>query len=318
MKEQVEYPSSSLLYYIQQYISNRKETICHSTHKRYKVFFHLIERFEGYTMKRLYVDTLDADFISDFIHFGKEEKYSANTVYRTIHFVKTILNFVERKGIRTAVRELEVRREKQHKEMITLTENEIKQIEQTKVPKELQPAKDWLLISCYTGQRFSDFMNFQNEQMRNIQGKKCLCFVQKKTKKEIILPLHPTVLHTIERNSNSFPKQMAIQNYNSQIREVAKLSKLNDIVRARKRIGFRSRDVETEKWTALSSHIGRRSFATNFYGKIPTPLLMEATGHTTENVFLKYINPVDENRVISLSNYFNKIYEEKSDDEIKH
>lgn len=61
----------------------------------------------------------------------------------------------------------------------------------------------------------------------------------------------------------------------------------------------------------LCPHIGRRSFATNFYGKIPTPLLMEATGHTTENVFLKYINPVDENRVISLSNYFNKIYEEK-------
>ena len=61
-----------------------------------------------------------------------------------------------------------------------------------------------------------------------------------------------------------------------------------------------------EKWATLSSHIGRRSFATNFYGKIPTPLLMEATGHTTENVFLKYINPVDENRVISLSNYFNR------------
>ena len=58
-----------------------------------------------------------------------------------------------------------------------------------------------------------------------------------------------------------------------------------------------------KKWEILSSHIGRRSFATNFYSKIPTALLMEATGHTTENVFLKYINPVDENRVISLSNY---------------
>ena len=54
---------------MQQYINSRKELICHSTYKRYKVFFHLIERFEGYTMKRLYVDTLDADFISDFMLF---------------------------------------------------------------------------------------------------------------------------------------------------------------------------------------------------------------------------------------------------------
>ena len=219
------------------------------------VFYHLIERFEGYMMKRLFVDTLDTDFIGEFIHFGKEEEYSANTIYRTIHFVKTILNFVERKGMRTQVRELEIRREKQHKEMITLTEKEIVKIRQTEVPEELQPAKDWLLISCYTGRRFSDFMHFHIEQMKNINGKKCLSFVQQKTKKEIMLPLHPAVLHTIERNSNSFPKQMTIQNYNHQIRAVAKLSNLKDVVRARKLIGFRSIDVEMEKWEIGRAHV---------------------------------------------------------------
>lgn len=46
-----------------------------------------------------------------------------------------------------------------------------------------------------------------------------------------------------------------------------------------------------EKFKLISSHIGRRSFATNFYGEeeYPTPLLMSVTGHGTEKMFLEYI-----------------------------
>ena len=35
----------------------------------------------------------------------------------------------------------------------------------------------------------------------------------------------------------------------------------------------------------------RRSFASNYYGKIETPLLMNITGHTKVNTFLTYIAP---------------------------
>jgi hypothetical protein len=37
---------------------------------------------------------------------------------------------------------------------------------------------------------------------------------------------------------------------------------------------------------------------------------MQATGHSTEQMFLNYINPVNYARVISLGNYFEKIYAE--------
>jgi hypothetical protein len=33
----------------------------------------------------------------------------------------------------------------------------------------------------------------------------------------------------------------------------------------------------------------RRSFASNYYGKIETPLLMNITGHSKESTFLTYI-----------------------------
>ncbi|MXS71890.1 integrase [Flavobacteriaceae bacterium W22] len=304
-------PENTLLYYMKWYTDIKKELICHSTYKRYKVFFHLLERFEGFVCKKLYVEEINSDFIKNFMVFGKDEGYSENTICRTIHFVKTILNFAERKGVRTCVRELEIRRDRPKREVVTLTENEISKIQQTEVPKELQAAKDWLLISCYTGQRFSDFICFDFHNIQCIDEKMCLSFIQKKTQKDILLPLHPDVLNTIKRNGNGFPKLLDIQQYNNNIKEIARLTGLNVLVKARKRFGFRSKLVQAEKWEFLSSHIGRRSFATNFYGKIPTPLLMGATGHSTEQMFLRYINPMDKDRVLSLGSYFERIYEGK-------
>ena len=43
------------------------------------------------------------------------------------------------------------------------------------------------------------------------------------------------------------------------------------------------------KYELITSHTIRRSFATNYFGKIETPILMEITGHSRESTFLSYI-----------------------------
>ena len=58
------------------------------------------------------------------------------------------------------------------------------------------------------------------------------------------------------------------------------------------------------KHKLVTSHIGRRSFASNNYGKIPTPLLMVATAHKSEGMFLRYIGKVDQQQSHALANYF--------------
>lgn len=45
----------------------------------------------------------------------------------------------------------------------------------------------------------------------------------------------------------------------------------------------------------IASHDLRRSFATNFYGKIPTAIFMNMTGHSRETTFMQYI-AIDEKR----------------------
>lgn len=301
-------PENSFLSLMQSYIDSREEIICHSTYKRYRVFFRLLQRFEGFVQKHLLINEINAEFVRDFFIFGKQENYCENTLYRTIHFVRTILNFAEKKGITTHVRELEVRREKQPSRIIILTESEITKIKQTEVPEEYEAAKDWLLISCYTGQRISDFMVFNKSQLSEAGSRMYITFVQQKTHKEIMLPLHPVVLNILKKNDYCFPDPIDHNVYNRRIRKIAKLAGINEKINARKRTGHRSEDALVKKWEVISSHIGRRSFASNFYGKIPTPLLMQATGHSTEKMFLNYINHNSHDRLATLGNYFDQLY----------
>ena len=43
------------------------------------------------------------------------------------------------------------------------------------------------------------------------------------------------------------------------------------------------------KYELITSHNMKRSFATNYFGKIATPILMEITGHSRESTFLEYV-----------------------------
>ncbi len=306
--ERKEYAEGSLLSMMKSYVEEKEDALCLSTYRRYMVFMRMIEKFEGFVARYILVEEVDPEFIRRFCQFGKEEHYTQSTVSRTIEFVKTILNYAERKGIITKVRQLEVPKVKSMKKVMILTEEEIVRVSDAKIPETLQRARDWLLISCYTGQRISDFMHFNTGQLTEIGGKQCLSFIQKKTRKEIVLPLHPEVLNILKKYGNSFPEAMDTTLYNRHIKKIAAFASISDHVKVRKRIGFRGRDMQVEKWQSMTSHIGRRSFASNFYGQIPTPLLMQATGHSTEQMFLNYINSVHYDRVISLGNYFEQLY----------
>ena len=58
------------------------------------------------------------------------------------------------------------------------------------------------------------------------------------------------------------------------------------------------------KWKLVSSHIGSRSFTSNHFGKIPTPIIMAATGHKSESSFLKYIGKGRADIVSILAEYW--------------
>jgi len=192
---------------------------------------------------------------------------------------------------------------------IFLTIDEIEQIQHKALEQEyLINARDWLIISCETAQRVSDFMQFKKEQIR-YEGKVPLIeFTQVKTGKKMAIPLSKKVMAILKTRKGEFPRQISDQRYNEYIKEVCKVAELNEITKGSKQKTegkiTRKESGTFEKWELVTSHIGRRSFATNNYGRIPTSLLINVTGHSTETMFLEYIGKTVTEKAIQLAKYF--------------
>ena len=98
----------------------------------------------------------------------------------------------------------------------------------------------------------------------------------------------PFVIEILE---NSFPRRINSVTFNRELKMIARLAGMTEIVTGRK-VNPKTRRKELgeyPKYKLLSAHDLRRSFATNLYGKVPTPLIMKMTGHQKEGNFLLYI-----------------------------
>ncbi len=155
-------------------------------------------------------------------------------------------------------------------------------------------------------------MRFNDNQIRIEKGKSLIEFTQQKTDKIMTVPLHSKVLDILKKRNGKFPNVITDDKYNNYIKEVCKIAKLTTKVKGSKstkiemggRYPYRKQKGTFDKWELVTSHIGRRSFATNFYGTIPTTYLIYVTGHSTESMFLNYIGKSNKDLAIEVSNYF--------------
>lgn len=55
----------------------------------------------------------------------------------------------------------------------------------------------------------------------------------------------------------------------------------------------------------------RRSFATNYYGEMPTPLIISITGHATEEQYLEYVGKPPYDNAVLIAQHWNMMYQQK-------
>jgi len=305
---------SDLINYIDYYIEYRKNETTKSTLKKIKVIKQLLIRFEAYRKATILIKDINDNFKNEFVNYCKAELYAQNTIQRAFVFIKTFCKHAKFSGIEThhQLDGLKVDRQKVDKIYLTFEDlTKIENISKDKLTDSLDNAKDWLIISCYTGQRISDFMRFTNEQIRIEDGKHLIEFTQKKTGKNMTVPLHTKVLEILKRRNGAFPYKISDQKYNEFIKDVCQLAEINEPTKGSKMIEtekgskiFRKQSGTYKKWELVTSHIGRRSFATNFYTTIPTSLLINITGHSTEAMFLNYIGKSNKDLALEITKYF--------------
>ena len=306
---------TKLVEYFDYYSLHKKSTVEASTHTKLKVNKHLIERFQKEMKRVFYIKDVNADFKLRFEEYCKQNAYSPNTIARAIRFIKTICYHARNNGIETHFQLNSLSAKNEKVEKIYLTFEEIETISNIYLLHEhLINARDWLIISCETGQRVSDFLQFKKEKIRYENSKKdgknvkipMIEFTQVKTKKLMAIPLSKRVTDILNKRNGDFPRKISSQRYNEYIKSVCEIAGLTYLVKGSKinKETNRKESGTYPKFELVASHIGRRSFATNYYNIIPTSLLMNATGHSTEKMFLEYIGKTETEKAKQLAQYF--------------
>jgi len=300
--------------FIEYYVEQRLNEVKPASITKFKVVKHKLQRLENHIGRSIFINEINEEFKELFVNYCKGENYSQNTMQRELNIIKMFCKFAKYKGVDVHIELEGLKLNKEKTEKIYLSLKEIDQIEAVQIDKPyLISARDWLIISCFTGQRISDFMRFNKEMIRVEDSKTLLEFDQQKTGKTMTIPLHSKVTSILNKYNGDFPKRISDQRYNDYLKEVCKIAKLHQKVKGKKQINISKDPLERKvrriegmypKYELVTSHIGRRSFATNHYGKIPTSYLIYVTGHSSEEMFLNYIGKSNKDMALELTKYF--------------
>lgn len=276
-----------------------------ATITKYNTIKTKIVEFQKHTKKKYRLTEVNVNFRNEFLNYMLEvDKLSRNTAGRYLRFLKTIVLDAQKSGYKVSNELAQIKGFSVYVEKIYLNFDELETIQNKTFENEkLESAKDWLIIGCNIGQRVGDLLQLTKENISFNGNLEVINLVQQKTKKRVSIPVNETVKQILAKRGGQFPMKYsenigsAKTVFNVLIKEVCKKAGLTEIIKgaminpetARKESG------QFPKYKLITSHICRRSFATNYYGEIPTAILINVTGHGTEKEFLNYIGktPID-------------------------
>ena len=298
----------TLIDYFDYYITVKKSTAAAQSLKKWSSVRQKIIAYETDRKYKVKLKDVNEKFRIDFEDYCKgKEKLSANYFERVLSFIKTICKHAGQNDLEISPQLHGLRAKKETVHNIYFTREEIELIQRTPMPsEELENSKDWLIISCNTAQRISDFMHFSKDDLVDmVTGAECIKAIrikQQKTGKLLEIPVFKMVKEIMDKRGGNFPTSISDQRYNVNIKKVCQIVGLNQLVYGSKMDKKTKRLIKGQfpKWELVSSHIGRRTFATCQFGHLPNTHIMAYTGHTTEKQLLAYIGK-PQNEVAQLS-----------------
>ena len=295
------------------YIKSIKLNASKATITKHNTIIGKIEDMQTHYKRKFKVSDIDSSFKVLFNDYYELHGYNKNTIKKNFKFIKTYCYYARDNGIEVNPNLKKLSISGEDTKDIYLTLEELETIKTyTGLSESLDNVRDWLLISCFTAQRISDFSRFGKDMILEVKDQKLISFKQTKGQKDIVIPLLPEVQQVLNKRDGEFPRKISDQRFNEYVKELCKIIGFTQEIEGSviKNIGgdkdkkYRKVKGTYPKYVLVSSHIGRRSFATNFYGKIPTPLLMSATGHTTEKQFLEYIKIAEVDSALELAKLY--------------
>ena len=278
----------------------------------YKKCIELIREFEG--KNKIYFKGITTKLMDDFSNFLTEKEYATETASRIISRFRFFCTRAEN--------DENIKVNQNYKERVFLKERNLIKYKDPYFNEEeinvifkkdlsynetLDNARDNLIIGLWTGLRVSDFLTHLNTS--NIQDG----FIEiktQKTKKWVSIPIHYQVQKILDKRFGILPVKIADQTFNKLIKNIAQICEFDELMHGAvmevdKRTGVKRKKVGVyPKYKLVSSHICRRSFATNLFGKIPNSDICALGGWSKEDMMLKYIKKTNRESAMVLKKHW--------------
>lgn len=265
-----------------------------NTIKRYSYLLKLVKEYEIEKDTLLFIDHFKIQDIDAFSSYLLHEKsYGVGTVGKQLGLLKTVLIRAKRDGYPVSNNYQFIDSfglDKQKRILQTLDLEEIGLIKKATLPSHLKNSWKWMLIGLYTGQRVADLLSLKPDQLR--EGPNDILyidFLQQKTGRAVTVGILDPLIKEILLEE--FPSYSYPQLFNMHIKQICKIAGITKRVTGYKMHANPRRKLKGvfKKYELITAHDLRRSFATNYYSKVETPILMRITGHKKETTFLEYI-----------------------------
>ena len=296
-----------LNFHIDAFLEFKKLSIKPNTFITYKQSGDSLKGYQKHLKKDVALINADNQFRVSFETYLRERGDANSSIILYIGRLMAILRYAEKLKYKVSddIKYFKDDLKKKKTLNIYLNLDEIKLINELKIRDERDDiARDWLVISCNTGQRASDLFAFDKKNISKDGNYLTVQQIKNENSRPIEIPLLPQVKEILKKYKGNFPplfNEIPKTNYtiyNRAIKRVGRLAKIDEVSKTlvTKTSDRKSGVIDMKKYEQFSSHIGRRSFATNMYVKgVSAFWIMNVTGHLTESSFLGYI---DQSRAI--------------------
>jgi site-specific recombinase XerD len=249
--------------------------------------------------------------------------YHPNTIASWVKYLKAFFNWAKASkyelGEHATLTKSEI-----ESDIIHLTMDEVLKIMNVPLPPNLGRIRDSFVFACFTGLRYEDLQKMEKSNVidvtsNEVESYKALSFypsksLSSKAKKirKLEVPLVKVAQEIVEKYWEQLGNQLlpviSNQKFNKGLKEIARLAGVDGAVEVIVYRDLKPVVVNVEKWTLVTCHVARHSFATvGLINGIPIETISKLLGHADTSTTLIYAKIVQEIKAKQLNTAFGHV-----------
>jgi len=276
------------------YLSAKRNRFAERSIVKYQALANHLRKFEESANKPFHLDNIDSRLLELLQSwFYESAKINTQTTAKYIDILKSFLNWCVRYKY-TANTDYKHFTPIQQPDNIKVIVNdtELDLLRNYPAKGYLYNVRQLFLLSCLTGLRYSDYIRIKSEHFKkDDEGNPFLLIRQEKTDEFVEIPLNDEAENITRQLLSREIHPITNQKMNLYVKKICKMACINEEFEVNEYKGKLKTTKTLPKHELVTTHTGRRTFATNLLLKgIPAEIVMQFTGHKDYRSFAKYVN----------------------------